>query len=340
MNKKLPFNIITTNYGSQYHNFLFGLILDEAYLKKYIFNNYVPVLVKHFFDSHGDFYNEGIYGYNNSLIRQLILRGPIDNLHEVIQNYIDNSIYVIINVNEEFLPHRRAYKNYYFRHDLMIYGYDDENNSYVTAGFDENMIFCEKSYSFDTIENAYRKMQNEWDYELFAFRICDKYPDITVNKEQIYAELNDYINAENINDKKHKEIINCSNKQFFINYSYKRFYGIDIYEYLLQRVQGSKKLFRNTPDNDRLGINDLRTINVMIAHAEILKKIFIELLEIRDINIWEKMIDELNYLKILVIQYMENKETKYKKSIIKHIKRIKSIQIEFFEGTVFPIMAN
>lgn len=327
MNKILPFTIIEKNYGSQYHNFLFGLFPNQNYLEKFLLNNYLLLSVKHFSESHGDFYNEGIYGYNNQVIKQLILRGPIDNLHDVIKNYITNNIYVILNINEQLLPQRRAYQQYYFRHDIIIYGFDDKKRTYVTAGFNENMVFQETEYPFDTIERAYKGMNNEWDYELFAFKICKDFPEVKINKSSIVEKLNEYIEEININDYKNKEIIDETNQQYFINYSYKGYYGIGLYDYLIERVKCSKRIFRQTTDNDKLGVNDLRTLNVLIAHSEILKIAFEKIFKSERVKDWSSTIDQINYLKLMIMQYIDNNDIRYKEKIIKSIKQIKKKQI-------------
>ncbi len=328
MRYRLKFRVIEKNYGSQYHNFMLGLLPDDEYIEKYLLKYYIPLSVKHFTESHGDYYNEGIYGYNGRYINQLIIRGPVDNLHEVIREYIKNGIYVILNINEGLLPHRRAYREYYFRHDIIIYGFDDEKDTYITAGFNEEMIFCEYEYPANILETAYKGMENEWDYELFAIKACDLMPSISIEPDNIYNDLKEYVEGINPGDKRRKDIYKGDKYQYFINYSYKNYYGIGLYDYLEERINGSKKIFGKTSDNDRIGVNDIRTINVLITHAEILNNAFKILLQDEEDYGWEDVINATGYLKIMLIQYLENNSLKYKNKIIKHIKSIKIKQTE------------
>lgn len=69
--------------GSQCHNFALGILLnDDNY--EYLYNNYIALEVKHYEESHGDFRNEGIYGIDNEVLRQFIIRGPVENIQELI----------------------------------------------------------------------------------------------------------------------------------------------------------------------------------------------------------------------------------------------------------------
>ena len=101
--KSLAYQVVEGNMGAQYHHYLLGIILQNEEGKKFVFNNYMSMLVKHFYDSHGDFAFDGVYSCHRDILDQLIIRGPLEHFHETIQKSIDHGKYVVINVNEEKL---------------------------------------------------------------------------------------------------------------------------------------------------------------------------------------------------------------------------------------------
>lgn len=239
---KLPFCIFPENMGAQYHHYFFGIILQKEENWNFIFNNYMGMLVKHFHNSHGDFAFDGIYSCDSKMMRQLIIRGPVQNFKDTVIQCLNKGAYVIVNVNEQNLPFRQAYQNHYFRHDLLIYGYDDEKELFVTAGFDENMEFCERCYRYSVVEHAYRTMQNEWDFEFFAFRWNNFYVE-EVDEGKIKQELKAYLHGDNRNELDLSEFLDNSADTYYVNNSYKEYYGIQLYDYLTDRLKGQHKLF-------------------------------------------------------------------------------------------------
>ena len=194
--KSLAFQVVEGNMGAQYHHYLLGIILQNEEGKKFVFNNYMSMLVKHFYDSHGDFAFDGVYSCHRDILDQLIIRGPLEHFHETIQKSIDHGKYVVINVNEENLSCRQAYHHHYFRHDLLIYGYDSQEKTYLTAGFNENMEFCTQAYAYKEVEYAYYTMKNEWDFEFFAFAWNRQY-NTELNLKKIVTDLSLYKSKPN-----------------------------------------------------------------------------------------------------------------------------------------------
>ena len=48
--KSLAFQVVEGNMGAQYHHYLLGIILQNEEGKKFVFNNYMSMLVKHFYE--------------------------------------------------------------------------------------------------------------------------------------------------------------------------------------------------------------------------------------------------------------------------------------------------
>ena len=320
MEKRLPYKVIDGNMGSQYHHYFLGIVLNNDDNWKLIFNNYMSMLVKHFYNGHGDFSFDGIYSCAENILRRMIIRGPVSNFNALVMKAIDNGDYVVLNLNEQVLSHRRAYQQYYFRHDLLIYGYDSDKKNYITAGFDENMNFCEQSYSFAEVENAYHAMQNEWDFEIFLLRFNTEYQ-TEINLKKIISDLQSYINGENCNKTYLDDFFQGESDTYYVNNSYTQYYGIQLYDYLIDRLNGQKRIFLRTRCNDRIGSNDLRTVNALFAHLSIIEKLVGVIVENER---KDKLIKELKYLqqflsgaKMIELRFIELEARKDCKKAIK-----------------------
>lgn len=331
---RLPFYITENNMGSQTHHFLRGIIKGCGYNDNYFFNNYICMTVKHYVESHGDFTDEGIYGFNNDMIRQFVIRGPVKDLKDLIIDSLNSGIYVVININEQMLPHRRAFENYYFRHDLIIYGYDDEKNKFITAGFDENMKFSEMQYSYDTVINAYKGMKYEWDYEVFLFKPDIK--DVPLDKNKIMHDLQIYISGENPVSYLEDAFKASGNTSWFCNCSYKGFYGIDVYDYLVERIKGNYRLFGIVKPNNETGTNDLRTVNALTAHAlitgEALKEAGYD-----DNGENRVLISKLKALHLMLMHYMDSQSLKNKNKFINMCRSVKDFELSYINKALSGI---
>ena len=249
--------------GSQYHHYIFGIILQKEENWNWIYHNYMGMVVKHFYHSHGDFMHDGIYSGCDRLIKKYRVQGPVKDLQQIIQSSIRNGVYVILNINEQNLSHRQAYKKYYFRHDLLIYGYNEKTNQCLTAGFNENMEFCEIEYPYAEIEEAYRSMPNEWDYELFLLKWNEEYVE-RIDWSYIQRELRAYIEGKNPTRQLVDEFLENVTSIEFVGESYKEYYGIQLYDYLEDRIKGQNKLFRRNRSNETIGANDGKNESIII----------------------------------------------------------------------------
>lgn len=323
--KKLNFKIIENNMGSQYHHYLLGIILQNKNNWKFVYNNYIGILVKHYANSHGDFCFDGIYSANHHILQELIIRGPLTDFHNTIKECLDHDLYVVMNINEQILPYRRAYNRYYFRHDVIIYGYDEEKQQYVTAGFDEETKYCEKWYAFEEIEKAYYAMLNEWDFEFFIFRYNDQYV-VELDLPKIKKELEFFVEGKNPNSLELEDLFEKRIDTYYVNNSYKDYYGIEVYTYLIDRLKKQSKILKK---KEVLCTNDLRTLNVLKTHLYIINRFINDEIKIENNHItllseeMIKIINNLHMISSLIIRYIGRSEEKKLKTAIKLLQKCK-----------------
>lgn len=315
MSKELPVTIINDNLGAQYHNYLLSIILTKAQNKYYIYNHYLGLCVKHNENSHVDFTFNGIYTCNNELLKKFVIRGPVENLSTLIKRCIDRDSYVIINVNERYLPNREAYDKSDFYHDLLIFGYDEQTKYFLTLGFDKNMKFCKYSYHFKEIEKAYYYMKDEWNYEFFIFHFNDEYTEF-IDKKKIANHLEEYCNGVNTNGKYINLFLeNLENSIEYVSNSYYESYGINVYDYLIERLSQESSRINFSQEGGKLGITDLRSLNVLKAHIKIIAQMMEDIMTEKPLSEIQESLkyieSNLSGINLLVMQYFASGEKKF-----------------------------
>ncbi|MCI8337530.1 MAG: hypothetical protein HFH62_02445 [Lachnospiraceae bacterium] len=324
--KELDFYLTEENMGAQYHQYLFGILLTNPKNKAFIYNNYMGMLVKHYDHSHVDFAFDGIYSCRENMVRQFAVRGPVSDLHGMIRNCIDNQAYVIINVNEEYLSKRQASHQHYFRHDLLIFGYDERKKTYRTVGFDEQFNYGITDYLWSEVELAYGTMQNEWDYEFFAFSVVDAYEEYC-NFSGIKNELQMYLQGKNPIRTQLEIFLKGGGDSSFLNESYKNYYGIQAYDYLIDRIKGTHRHFLKIPCNEELGVNDIRSINALCGHIKIVEHMVRDVCGETELLQSVKNHEKFAYAgKLLFMNYLRFPDRRNGKKIMNHLRKQKEIE--------------
>lgn len=330
MQKELPVVVFDENLGAQYHNFLLFIILTKESNKYFVYENYIELSVKHWRDAHIDFSYDGIYACNHTMLQQLIFRGPMTDLHSFIKQSIDSRCYVIMNINEQFLPNRQSYHRDYFRHDILISGYDIEEGEYITVGIDEHMHYKKDRHRFVDIEKAYYSMQNEWDYEIFLFRFNETYSH-KKDKEQIIRHLKNYCKGENPGLLYCADFLNNRrDTPAFVYSNYVgEYYGIEVYTYLMERIKKQYKFLSHVTEEDKLGVLELRAINVLKSHCKLIRRIQEELLISPSQESTENFIKiekKIEGVKLLLLKYFSEGQKKDCKKAVERLKQVKDME--------------
>lgn len=275
MKYQLPIYYEDRNYGSQYQNYFLSMILWDEDNVQYLYLYYLMLTVKHFHDCHVDYSFDGPIACDNRLMRRYVVYGRVENVVSTIIMAIKNNSYVILNVNEKFLSRREAYQAYDFRHDLFIYGFDEEQNSFMTLGFDEDFHYRQIEYMADEVEKAYYGMKEEWDYDITFYKKNEKNPKgIFEIKKEVACLIDLYISGNSYCKKKLNDFFAGSENQIALcNESFYEFQGIQVYDYLISRISGFASVLKRTKiGNPSLGVTDIRSFHVMISHKYVLMK--------------------------------------------------------------------
>ncbi len=91
-----------------------------------------------------------------------------------IKKYIDKKYYVILCVNERYIPNRTAYDREDFLHDILIYGYDNNESTFCTIAYDNTGKYCSHKCFYNQVELAHRTHPEHF-YKFYALKVNENY---------------------------------------------------------------------------------------------------------------------------------------------------------------------
>ncbi|WP_051033578.1 non-ribosomal peptide synthetase [Acetivibrio cellulolyticus] len=68
---------------------------------------------------------------------------------------INSGYYVIINVDEYYIPEKLAYKKKHYVHHSLVYGYDNSERKFKAIGFNSEQMFAKMNFDYDLFSQAF-----------------------------------------------------------------------------------------------------------------------------------------------------------------------------------------
>lgn len=81
----------------------------------------------------------------------------LESIMEFVVDKINEGYYVIIFIDEYYLPGKSNYQINHYVHQLMIYAYDNQNQKLKTIAFDRNQEFISTEYEYAQFIQAYEE---------------------------------------------------------------------------------------------------------------------------------------------------------------------------------------
>lgn len=227
--------------GYLQHAYQFSILGNYEKAKPWMFSNFIQLFSENGNDMHPvQFYIPDYNGYNWSVIapcfdyqilnRDFVLNNKL-RLSDLIQAAVQNGEYVLLYVNEKYIPGTYAEERKLdFNHMMLIHGFNEKLNRAYYWGYDKLWNYREDSVDFDTLERAY--VDNEFDnyrYEqrLYMFKMNEmpKY-DLSFELPPVIEQL------RNLRDSKRvvRNVID-----YYTQVEYK--YGLSVYDNLVSIIQ-------------------------------------------------------------------------------------------------------
>ncbi len=210
------------------------------------------------------FYNtdasSSIWDTRNPLIDyQMIHRDTLalfgSDIIKFIKDAIDLENYITIYLDEFYIIDRWAYQNTHFNHINFIYGYDDKEQCFYTAGYDRNMQYSYTKISFLEIEQAY--INNVKNYyqglnKIYLLKFDTERKKYEFDILAVIKQLKEYVYAENSSLRYNLEFNGGRNLYF----------GTDIY--------APYKLYLETIHKNGWTWNSIKPIVILYEHKNLM----------------------------------------------------------------------
>lgn len=260
MKKELPVNIPPMKCW-QFSAYPLAIIMNEESSWDWIFSNFIQVSAHENFITHPvpfGFY-EFDYAYNPWLSVRRLSRDifPIfrTNIVDFVTGSLDRDYYVYLNLDEYYVPNRPPYGKTNRSHDVLVHGYDAEQETFSLLGYDERLIFRKTTIPFTAFEKAYGNLERipNTCNQIYLYQL-KRDGSYSLNISLIVEGLEDYLFAR---DTARKYSLLAEPEHDFV-------FGVDTYRILDEYL----KHLARSPDN----YIDIRYMHLLWEHKHCMAK--------------------------------------------------------------------
>ncbi|MGG0646511.1 hypothetical protein ABE083_06560 [Bacillus mycoides] len=322
MQKILPINTEINVTCFQFEAFPLAIISNYKESFPWIHSNYIQLAF------HKDFIEAPVpfkfYLFDYSIIPWLKVQKldrevyPLFNedIVDFIKKAIDLEYYVYLNVDEYFIPHRTAFKNYNKSHDILVLGYSENDLEFSVLGYNDKQFFSKTKVPYDLFRKGFQNLSNiENDCNQIYLYKFERNANYTFRLSVVIDSLKEYLYSMN-SAGKFNALAEPENLVF----------GIECYNYLDKYL-------------DYLGEGafyiDLRYLQKLLEHKSCMLK-RIEYLEQEDYlekkhgfsNTYSDVVKKSKNIKLLTMKFNKKNNVSTFKNIKKILKDIKDLEIE------------
>ena len=262
--KKLPI-VDSPIKGYTIHSYPLSIMLNEPRSYEWFYSNYIQVVCNRLFDENffdfknicsiidGDEWINWLYPGNPWIKCETIVlyKDYYKEIYEIIIWAIKQNEYVVITLDEYYLPNKQNYKANHNLHEILCYGYDETDSIIYTLTFDQRGIFQEVKVNYSDLQNAYesvREICNDKENRINPIKLLsiNKNFSFQFNLDLVYQLLIDYI--------KSRDTIGLV-KQVYPN-NLNLTYGINTYELLGKYYSYGRKYY------------DIRPLHILYEHKK------------------------------------------------------------------------
>lgn len=138
---------------------------------------------------------EGILLYQHFYMQSDLYKQLVSNIVDIVKRFLLCDCYVSGMYNERYIPGKSAYGKYDYLHDYIIYGYDDDTQSFLSAGYLLDGKYQSFSITYENFENSINNL-NAQDIMMETWKYNDR-ASFALNLPRIREDLADYLASRN-----------------------------------------------------------------------------------------------------------------------------------------------
>lgn len=186
----------------------------------------------------------------------------VPDIIDYIVDKINLGYYAIVNVDEYYLPAKKAYKNQHYVHHSLIYGYDNSKRELKAIGFNAEQMFAKMTFDYDMYREAFESGKLHYrgsapwaeTNAIELLRLRDFIQEYPFSLEKFTNRLEDFANS-----KEDLQVIYAQRlDKYFLGKEQLKF-GIDVYDEVIRHLENLK--------NGVITI-DYRAIHLLYEHKK------------------------------------------------------------------------
>lgn len=220
-----------------------------------------------------------------------------DSFITQIEKKLDDNWYVLLNINERYIPNRYSYMKRDFLHDNYICGYDQEQKKFLVYGYDANMQFVAHAIDYKLVYQSYSNSITRYLFWNMFFKVKKKYDCHYVSNSKVVRNL------------------------IFTYKTKNKYYGANLYDLIIQQLQQRNCM-------------NLRYYRYIMEYKALLVDHSCYFKNMEIFNRYNEQILSLAKRTFsLAIKYkvLNNSNNKLKQKIIDYLTEMKNIEIEIYE---------
>lgn len=206
-----------------------------------------------------------VFDYSVSKYEDTVHSNIVDRVrHEL----LDEHNYAYLYVDEYYISCKKAYMNYHFHHQALIYGFDDERRIFNAIAFDKSGHFAKLEYPYDEVVTGYEeafKCEPKTKNDTFGVVFFKIRPDFShkLNLAHMIHSLSEYVNGcvpKNLHYVQHNM------PQAAFRQDYDCVFGLNV-------IKQTASLFQTISPEDYTFV-DFRRVHFLYEHAAMLLERF------------------------------------------------------------------
>lgn len=178
-----------------------------------------------------------------------------------IKKFVDNEKYVCLNIDEYYIECAKFYDKEHYNHEIMIYGYDDNEEVLYCACYGADEHYKLRKVKYDSLERAFSSKELNRLLPIFIYSNHEinewTRPHYTIDSQFIKYQLIRYMEGSNyLFDRRHINPLRCSSLNK---------YGINIYDDVINYIVSVEKNHK---------IIDLRPFYFLYENKMVMQKRF------------------------------------------------------------------
>lgn len=156
-NKKVTLPI-STDIPSAYMLQPMGVLKSTEKTRDWYYENFINICCDNWKNGRLLNVGNGFLGFYCDVFDYTVLNYddfPPEEIINKLKAQLNNGNYAFIYLDEYYTSARSAYMRYHFRHQSLIYGYDDNEQIFNAIAFDKTGHYGELKYSYDEVKEGY-----------------------------------------------------------------------------------------------------------------------------------------------------------------------------------------